>query len=71
MMLGLCPIRATQVLLRTGSIAPTNERWLYEGLRRRDGGLFYEAGIAAYPRGLGVLVDWVEIRPLRPGAPGS
>lgn len=38
----------TQVLLRTGSIAPTNERWLYEGLRRRDGGLFYEAGVAAY-----------------------
>jgi 3-oxoadipate enol-lactonase len=38
----------TQVLLRTGSIPPTSERWLYEGLRRRDGGLFYEAGAAAY-----------------------
>lgn len=38
----------TEVLRRTGSIAPTSERWLYEGLRRRDGGLFYEAGVAAY-----------------------
>jgi 3-oxoadipate enol-lactonase len=38
----------TQVLLRSGSIAPTSERWLYEGLLRRDGGLFYEAGAAAY-----------------------
>lgn len=38
----------TQVMLRTRSIAPTSERWFYEGLRRRDGGLFYEAGVAAY-----------------------
>ena len=38
----------TQVLLRTGSLDPSHERWLYEGLRRRDGGLFYEAGTAAY-----------------------
>ena len=29
-----------------------------------------EAGIAGFPGGLGVLVDWVEIRPRRPGAPG-
>ena len=30
-----------------------------------------EVGIAGFPRGLGVLVDWVEIRPLHPGAPGA
>jgi len=30
-----------------------------------------EAGIKGFPRGLGVLVDWVEIRPLHPGAPGA
>jgi len=41
-------VLTTQVLLRTGSIDRTHERWMYEGLRRRDGGLFYEAGLAAF-----------------------
>lgn len=38
----------TRILRRTGSIEPSNERWMYEALTRRDGSLFYLAGSAAF-----------------------
>lgn len=38
----------TRILLRTGSLLPEHEQWMYEALKRRDPSLFYEAGDAAW-----------------------
>jgi 3-oxoadipate enol-lactonase len=37
-----------RVLRFTGSLDRSHERWMYEGLVRRDGTLFYNAGFAAW-----------------------
>ena len=37
-----------KALRMTGSLDPRHERWIYEGLVRRDGTLFYNAGFAAW-----------------------
>ncbi len=38
----------TRFLIRSGSLRPEHEQWMYEALKHRDASLFYEAGNAAW-----------------------